>query len=191
MKLDNLHTEILGKQFEYYDEINSTQKEIWKRINCNQIENGTVICAGVQTNGIGTHGRVWHTDEKNNIAFSFFINANTDVKNLDGITIEIARIILQVFKNLYNIELQIKEPNDIVYDNKKIGGILTESKINTEKIKFLVIGIGINTEKMNFSEDIKNIATSIKKEFGIKVNRLEIISDFCNEFEKRIKRRIV
>ena len=95
----NQPAEILGKQFEYYDEINSTQKEIWKRINCNQIENGTVICAGVQTNGIGTHGRVWHTDEKNNIAFSFFINANTDVKNLDGITIEIARIVLQVFKN--------------------------------------------------------------------------------------------
>ena len=44
---------------------------------------------------------------------------------------------------------------------------------------------------MNFSEDFKNIATSIKKEFGIKVYRLEFISDFCNEFEKRIKRRIV
>lgn len=71
-----------------------------------------------------------------------------------------------------------------MYNNKKIGGILTESKINTEKIKFLVIGIGINTEKMNFSEDIKNIATSIKKEFGIKVNRLEIISDFAMNLKK-------
>lgn len=190
MKLDNLHTEILGKQFEYYDEINSTQKEIWKRINCNQIENGTVICAGGQTNGIGTHGRVWHTDEKNNIAFSFFINANTDVKNLDGITIEIARIILQVFKNLYNIELQIKEPNDIVYDNKKIGGILTETNLVGSLVKNLVIGIGINTNQLYFSDDIKEIATSIKEKFGIEIDNELVISEICNLFEKEYFKRI-
>ena len=190
MKLDNLHTEILGKQFEYYDEINSTQKEIWKRINCNQIENGTVICAGVQTNGIGTHGRVWHTDEKNNIAFSFFINANTDVKNLDGITIEIARMILQVFKNLYNIELQIKEPNDIVYDNKKIGGILTETNLVGSLVKNLVIGIGINTNQLYFSDDIKEIATSIKEKFGIEIDNELVISEICNLFEKEYFKRI-
>lgn len=190
MKLDNLHTEILGKKFEYYDEINSTQKGIWKRINCNQIENGTVICAGVQTNGIGTHGRAWHTDEKNNIAFSFFINANTDVKNLDGITVEIARIILQVFKNLYNIELQIKEPNDIVYDNKKIGGILTETNLVGSLVKNLVIGIGINTNQLYFSDDIKEIATSIKEKFGIEIDNELVISEICNLFEKEYFKRI-
>ena len=147
--------------------------------------------ADIQTKGKGTHGRIWHTDEGENIAFSFYIKAECHFEKLEGITIEIAEILVDIFRKKYNIKLDIKEPNDIMYNNKKIGGILTESKINTEKIKFLVIGIGINTEKMNFSEDIKNIATSIKKEFGIKVNRLEIISDFCNEFEKRIKRRIV
>ena len=133
---------------------------------------------------------MWHTDEKNNIAFSFFINANTDVKNLDGITIEIARIILQVFKNLYNIELQIKEPNDIVYDNKKIGGILTETNLVGSLVKNLVIGIGINTNQLYFSDDIKEIATSIKEKFGIEIDNELVISEICNLFEKEYFKRI-
>ena len=75
-------------------------------------------------------------------------------------------------------------------NGKKIGGILTQSKIYQEKVKFLVIGIGINTSKTNFTDDIKDIATSIKKEFEIEVNREEIISEFCNKFENIIENLI-
>ena len=190
MKLDNLHTEILGKQFEYYDEINSTQKEIWKRINFNQIENGTVICAGVQTNGIGTHGRVWHTDEKNNIAFSFYLNLNVEIEKLDGVTLEIAEIIRSIFEKEYNILLEIKKPNDIVYNQKKIGGILTETKLVGECVRDLVAGIGINTNQTEFADEIHDIATSIKNEFGFSVDNGKIISEFCNLFEKKVYERI-
>ena len=68
--------------------------------------------------------------------------------------------------------------------------IQTNGKVSSEIVKFLVIGIGINTEKMNFTDDIKNIATSIKKEFGIEVDRKKIITNFCEEFEKTLIRRI-
>ena len=90
----------------------------------------------------GTHGRQWYTDEAQNIAFSFYINThNCEVKKIEGITIEIAETIIEVFKKLYNIELQIKEPNDIVYNNKKIGGILTQTKLNGTKVKYIIVGI--------------------------------------------------
>ena len=105
-------------------------------------------------------------------------------------TIEVAKIIVEIFKLKYNINLNIKEPNDITYNGKKIGGILTQSKIIAKNVKFLVIGIGINTNQTVFLDDIKDIATSIKKEFGIEVNRTEIIECFCNKFEETIKRRI-
>ena len=62
----------------------------------------------------------------------------------------------------------------LFYSNKKIGGILTESKVNSGIVKFLVIGIGLNTNKTKFTEDIQNIATSLKKEFSIDVNNQEI-----------------
>lgn len=89
----------------------------------------------------GTHGRKWHTDEKNNIAFSFVIEANCRIEQLEGMTIEIAETMVEVFRKLYQISLEIKFPNDIVYKGKKLGGILTETKLNGEFVKYVVIGI--------------------------------------------------
>ena len=138
----------------------------------------------------GTHGRIWHTDERNNIAFSFYIKSNCDISRLDGMTTEVAETILEVLKKTYNINLKIKKPNDIIYYNKKIGGILCETKIVGEKVKAIVIGIGINTNKKDFPEDIKQIASSILNEFNIIIDNKKVIEEFCNIFENRIIRRI-
>lgn len=69
------------------------------------------------------------------------IKANCDIKKLEGITLEIAEIMVEVFKKLYDISLEIKFPNDIVYQGKKLGGILTETKLNGKMVKDMVIGI--------------------------------------------------
>ena len=138
----------------------------------------------------GTHGRRWYTEEKNNIAFSFVIEADCKIEKLDGMTLEIAEVIVKIFKKFYNIELQIKHPNDIVYNRKKIGGILSETKLNKEKVKYIVIGIGINTNQKLFNKDIEEIASSIKNEFGINIDSKKIITEFCNEFEEKIIKRI-
>lgn len=190
MQLKNLKTNFLGRNNIYYKKIDSTQNEIWRLIENNSVPNGTLIIADIQTHGRGTHGRIWHTDEKNNIAFSLFVQLNCNIKRLGGITTKIAEIIVDIFKSLYKVELTIKKPNDIMFQNKKIGGILTETKLVSENVKFLVVGIGINTSKENFSEDIREIATSIKKEFNIEVKVAEFIAEFCNRFEKEIIRMI-
>ena len=190
MLLKNLKTNFLGKNAIYYKQIDSTQNRIWKLLKNENTPNGTLVIADIQTKGIGTHDRIWYTDEENNIAFSFLIKMDCNIKKIEGITIKIAQIILEVFKNLYNIELQIKVPNDIVYNGKKLGGILTQTKVIRENVKYLVVGIGINTEKENFNDNIKNIATSIKKEFGIYIDTKEFITQFCNEFEKEILKRM-
>ena len=177
------------KQY-FYHKIDSTQLEIWRRIEENKIENKTVVIADIQTNGKGTHGRKWHTDEVNNIAFSFFRQINCEIDKLDGLTTEMAQIILDIFKELYQVNLQIKLPNDIFYNGKKVGGILSETKVSGNIVKYIVVGIGINTCQTEFDAEIKEIATSIKNEFGIDVDRMKIIEEFCNRFEKRISERI-
>lgn len=177
------------KQY-FYRKIDSTQLEIWRRIEENKIDNKTVVIADIQTNGKGTHGRKWHTDEVNNIAFSFFRQINCEIDKLDGLTTEMAQIILDIFKEIYQIELQIKLPNDIFYNGKKVGGILSETKVSGNIVKYIVVGIGINTCQTEFDAEIKDIATSIKNEFGIDVDRMKIIEEFCNRFEKRISERI-
>lgn len=190
MQLDNLKTKFLGRSSIYYKEIDSSQSEIWRLIENNTAPNGTLVFADIQNKGIGTHGRVWHTDEPNNIAFSFFMQMNCNIQKLDGLTVQIANIIVDIFKEQYEIDLGIKKPNDIVFNNKKIGGILTETKLISEEVKYLVVGIGINTEKEKFTDDIKDIATSIKKEFDIEINTQKFIAEFCNRFEKAIIERI-
>lgn len=189
MKLKKMETDFLGKTIKHYHAIDSTQTQIWRLVKSHNIINGTVVIADIQTAGKGTHGRVWHTDETGNVAFSMYIETNCNIEQIEGITLEIAEVIVNIFKEKYNIELEIKPPNDIVYNNKKIGGILTECQTICKNVKNLVIGIGINLIQENFSEDIENIATSIKKEFGIKIDNLELIMQFCNKFEKIIKRR--
>lgn len=189
MQSKKLKTKFLGRNIIYYKEIDSTQSEIWRLIQNKTIPNGTLVIAEIQTKGKGTHGRIWHTDEKGDIAFSFFIQMDCNIKKLEGITIEIAKIINDILETQYNIKLEIKEPNDIVYRNKKIGGILTETKIISENVKYLVAGIGINTKKQHFSKDIEDIATSIKNEFNIDINTEEFITEFCNKFEGIIIQR--
>ncbi len=190
MQLKNLKTNFLGRDIIYYKEIDSTQNEIWRKIKNRTIKNGTLIISDIQTNGKGTHGRTWYTDENNNIAFSLFAEINCNIRLLNGITIEIAKIIVNIFNTIYGIKLDIKKPNDIVVKEKKLGGILTETLLEGETVKYLIVGIGINTHKEKFTEDIKNSATSIKKEFNIDVDRSVFIAEFCNKFEKELTKRI-
>lgn len=190
MQLLNLKTNFLGRNAIYYKEIDSTQNEIWRLIKKGKAPNGTLIFADLQTMGIGTHGRTWYTDEEENIAFSFCIFMDCEIGKIEGITIALAKIIVKIFKDKYKLELQIKKPNDIVFNGKKIGGILTQSKVVAGNVQCLVIGIGINTKKEKFNDEIKDIATSIKKEFGIIVDTKQFIAEFCNEFEKEIMKRM-
>ena len=190
MQLKNLTTNFLGRNSFFYKIIDSTQDEIWRIVEKGNINNGTLVMADIQECGRGTHGRVWHTDEEKNIAFSFLIKPNFSINKIDGLTTDIAKIILNILKEEYKVELEIKKPNDIVYHNKKIGGILTETKLVSEQVKYLVVGIGINTIKMQFTDDIKDIATSIKKEFELEIDAQEFIAKFCNKFEKYILERI-
>ena len=117
-------------------------------------------------------------------------NLNVEIEKLDGVTLEIAEIIRSIFEKEYNILLEIKKPNDIVYNQKKIGGILTETKLVGECVRDLVVGIVINTNQTEFADEIHDIATSIKNEFGFSVDNENIISEFCNLFEKKVYERI-
>ena len=192
MSFRNLKTKFLGKNVYHYEKIDSTQKEIWRRIEKNEIKNGTIILADIQTGGIGTHGRTWYTDTKNNIAFSFYIQTDCKLQKLEGLTLEITQTIVETFQQLYQITLHIKLPNDIVSKNKKIGGILTQTKVQNEKVKCIVVGIGINTNQEKFAKEIKDLATSIKKEFSINVENEAVITKFCELFEKKlIERNII
>lgn len=107
LKLKGLKTKELGRKIIYYKEIDSTQNEIWRQYE-KGAPSGLLIMADTQTKGQGTHGRIWHTDEPNNIAFSFLIRTNCEIQKTENLTIEIANIIVEIFSEKYGINLNIK-----------------------------------------------------------------------------------
>lgn len=104
----------------------------------------------------------------------------TDLKNL---TIEIANCMQKTIYDLFEIRLDIKEPNDLILNGKKISGILTEINTIGEKINYLLISVGFNVNEEFFSDDLKDIATSLKKEFDKDFSREEIIVSFIRILE--------
>lgn len=85
--------------------------------------------------------------------------------------------------DLFEIRLDIKEPNDLILNGKKISGILTEINTIGEKINYLLISIGFNVNEEDFSDELKDIATSLKMEFGKNFSREEIIVSFIGNLE--------
>lgn len=178
MQLD-IHTKFLGKKIKYFDIINSTQEYV----KIEKIEEGEIIFAERQTAGVGTHQRKWYTGKGVNLAFSFALFPNCDIKKLDTLTIVIAESLVQAVKELYLITLQIKKPNDVMYQNKKMGGILTESVVEGNIAKKIYIGIGFNVNQDKFPGNLGDIATSLKKEFNADFSREDILTRFLEIFE--------
>lgn len=165
------------QKINYYKEINSTH------IHAKDIEKqgDQILIAEVQTAGIGTKGRTWHTGESKNIAMTMIKHPKCKVEDLEGLTTKIAEAIQQSIKEMYGYELQIKIPNDLILNNKKICGILTEVHTQGEKIEYLLISIGFNVNEDSFSEELKEIATSLKMEYEKGFSREDIIINMVNK----------
>ena len=113
------------------------------------------------------------------------------LEELDGITYKIAEMIKHAIKDLYNISLDIKFPNDLLLNNKKVCGILTESSIMKNRVNYLLIGIGFNVNQVDFPEVLNEIATSLKKENLLDdYKREDIIIKIYNNIKSLIKNRI-
>lgn len=166
-----------------YDEIDSTQLEAKRLVekNSDSAINGTIIVAQNQTGGIGTHGRKWTSKKDESVTFTIILKPDCELEKIESLTIKIAECIVQVFFELYGITLNIKEPNDIVFNDKKIGGILTECRTYKNIVKYIFIGIGLNTNQITFSGELQDIATSIKKEFNIDVENNIIIKEISKK----------
>lgn len=181
-KIDNLKTNFIGKRIDYYEIIDSTHL-FAKKMNDKDIEDGMIILADNQISGIGTHERKWETESGKNLTFNLILTPYCDIQSISNLTIIVARCIVSTLNELYEIKTNIKDPNDIICNGKKLSGILTETIIMGEKVKKIFIGIGINVNQEIFPDELQNIATSLKKEFHREFSKDEILKKFLETFE--------
>jgi len=152
----NLKTKVIGKRVHYFEEIDSTQN-FAQQIASDEKENGAIIIAEKQTSGRGRLNRKW-TSPKGGISFSLIIHPKFDVSSSTLIPILSAVALSKSIKSILGIETQVKWPNDITMNGKKVAGILVDASFQANSIDYLILGVGIN-----FDIDVKKLEKKLSK----------------------------
>lgn len=148
----------------YLDEVDSTNTyaaELCK----NHEELPLAVVADFQTSGSGRMGRSFHSPKDTGIYMTYILNTE-NVETLNLITTSAGLAVAEVLEKYCSANPAIKWPNDILLSSGKVCGILTRLVTEEGKIKFALIGIGINVsgKKDDFPEEIKHIATTLEGE---------------------------
>ena len=186
----DLKTKLIGKRVYYFEEIDSTQN-FAQNIAADKKENGTIIIAEKQTSGRGRLDRKW-TSPKGGIWFSLIIHPKFDVSSSTLIPILSAVALSKSIKLVLGLETEVKWPNDITMNGKKVAGVLVDASFQTNSIDYLILGIGIN-----FDIDAKKLEKRLTKTpnfYGIdslrgkedKTPPKKLLKEFLLQFEKNL-----
>lgn len=165
----------------YFDKLDSTNDKA-KEIALEEVE-GTIIIAKEQTKGRGRLGRTWHSTKGKSILMSIILKPNMKPQDIQKIVL-IAAVAVNMALQDIGIKSQIKWPNDIIIENKKVCGILTEMSIKLDEINYVIIGIGINVNQNieDIPRELRGISTSLKLIENKEINKEALLENFLNRF---------
>ena len=153
---ENLKTSLLGKKIYYFNTIKSTQN-FAINIATNHNENGSVIISKRQTQGKGRLNRKWKSP-LGGIWLSLIVQPKFDSSQITIVPIATSLALHYAIEKVLKIKTELKWPNDLTLKGKKIAGILLDSSIESNKIEYLVLGVGIN-----FKINSSSLGKSLKK----------------------------
>lgn len=184
----NLQTKLIGKKINYYTSTESTNDDIWQLFN-DGAKSGEIVVTDNQTKGRGQRNNLWESMPGQNILCSFLLFEKLDTKLINIYSLLIGVGISRGIEKLLSIPIQLKWPNDIFFENKKIGGVLAESKLNNNSL-ILNIGIGINVNQdvNSFSKKISKNTNSLKNITGYSIQRELLLSYILNEVDKLLNK---
>lgn len=151
--------------------------------HCNDSNVGSLYYTFNQTNGYGRNNRNWIQNDES-IAFSFLLKYDSSYQ-LNTLSLLFGLSICNVL-NHHNINAKIKWPNDIMINDKKVSGILVETKIIEQTI-FIVCGIGVNINNITLPEELIHKATSLKKETNKEFDKMILLDSFIKEINHNLQ----
>ena len=167
------------KKFKYIN-VSSTNDVAIKKIK--QGYKAGIVISDAQSCGRGQYGRKW-VSKKGNLFFSIFFIINKRMQ-ISRLVASLLRIIKKILLKYTNSNLNIKKPNDITIDKKKICGVLNET-LFYNNLKFLVVGIGINIAS---SPNLRNYPTTNLNEItNRKVSKTKLLKKIIKAFEIKIR----
>ncbi len=176
-----METSWLRDDIIYAESMDSTNKQA-KMIGEENVMREGLVVAEEQTAGRGRRGRDW-VSPKGNCYFSLLLRPAVKPEHAARITLVAALALTKALVKITGLHVQIKWPNDIVVHGKKLCGILTESSMDTNGLKYVVVGVGVNVNQEMFDKSIDDMATSIFCQTGQKVACAQVIGEFLNFFE--------
>lgn len=145
---------------------------------------GTLVVADMQTAGRGRRGRTWSSPPGTNVYFTLILKPELTPDKASMLTPVMGLAAAEGIRRTCGLEAQIKWPNDIVINGKKVCGMLAEMSLERDFIHYIVIGVGINVGLQEFPEEIAVTATCLQQECGKKVPRAELIANIMRAFEE-------
>jgi len=175
----------IGCKIHNFESIDSTNDEA-DRLASKGAAEGEVVIADCQTSGRGRLDRHWESPAGKNIYLSLILRPPTEPQSTSQLTLVAAVVVAETLAKFSKEKPFVKWPNDVLIDGKKVCGILTEASASKDKVEHVIIGIGINvnTELEDFSDEIKETATSLLLVNRSESERDEIVSSLFQEFEK-------
>ncbi|MBD3403920.1 biotin--[acetyl-CoA-carboxylase] ligase [candidate division GN15 bacterium] len=183
-----LKTKSIGRTLVCYRTVKSTN-DIASGLAERGAEHGTVVVADQQTKGRGRLGRVWHSPPETGIYVSILLRPSFHPERAPAVSIMTAAALADTFSQYAPGEVQIKWPNDVWIGGKKAAGILTELSADKKSVHHIVIGVGINVNQRvgQFPEEIRPLATSLRRAVKRKVRRVEVLQSFLVNIEREYR----
>ncbi|GAV11173.1 biotin--[acetyl-CoA-carboxylase] ligase [Paenibacillus sp. chi10] len=186
--LEKLKTSKLGHQLRIIARTESTQNEaaVWALEGA---ADGAVIIAEEQTGGRGRQGKSFHSPAGKGIWMSLILRPQIPLQFTPQLTLLSAVALCRAMKRMTDVDLGIKWPNDILYEDKKVCGILTESSAEDERLVHVIAGIGIsvNLEEHDYPEELRSKVTSLKIASGKEIDRASLLAECLFELEQLYK----
>lgn len=180
-----LETSLIGKEIHIFSELGSTN-DLAKDMAAQGAPAGTVILADSQTKGRGRMGRSFVSPPGVGIYLSIILRPSLPPIRLSLLTLASGVAVARAITAVTGLKASLKWPNDLLINNKKAVGILTEGKIEDNRMSFLIIGIGINVnnDSTHFPSDLLQLVTSLKIEMGEPISRTALVTKLLQQMER-------
>jgi len=182
VRAELLHAEI-GHKIIHYFRTDSTNS-VALQLDEHEAPHGTVVIAEEQTVGRGRLGRNWYSEKSSGIYTSIILRPPLSPAAAPILTLLAGIAVHEAVGSVSGLEADIRWPNDVLVNDKKVCGILTEMKAEVDRLHMVVLGIGINVNHRSMPEGLREIATSLARESGVHYSRQQVLAELLRSVER-------
>jgi BirA family biotin operon repressor/biotin-[acetyl-CoA-carboxylase] ligase len=179
-----LRTREFGRSLYHFYQIDSTNAFASRlMLHGQKVPSGTVIIAESQSAGRGRLGRSWYSEPEAGLYFSIILRPNIPPGLAPLFTLGTAVAMHNAVERETGLPVDIKWPNDLLIDGKKVCGILAELHAEVDRVQTMTVGVGLNVNHERFGNDLAGRATSLRMASGRVQSRMEILIEFLEQLE--------